>query len=134
MSANLNRDPDNRDMRRRLLHVGLILCLCSVALSPATQETVTADGVRSVTDVPADFDPTKPSLLILYACPNGNSIEMTMGAKLEPGMDWHYDIQHIAAQTRRLRQIDRQHNIILAVVEADTKSWAAWRKAHGEAN
>ena len=91
-------------------------------------------GVRAVANAPGDFDPNRPTRLVIYACPNGNSIEMTMGAKLEKGMDWHYDIQHIAAQTRKLRQIDADENIVVAVLEADTKSWPAWRNLRGDEN
>src|SRR3954469_8641233 len=58
---------------------------------------------RIVANAPGDFDPRKPTLLVFYACPNGNSIEQTLGCRLEPGMDWHFDIQHIAAQIRKLR-------------------------------
>ena len=50
------------------------------------------------------FDVSKPVGLALYALPNGNTIEQTVGKILEPGDDWHYDIQHIGAQTRFLRQ------------------------------
>jgi len=85
--------------------------------------------VRAVVNTPGDFDPNRPTLLIFYTCPNGNSIEHTYGCKLEPGMDWHYDIQHIAAQVRKLRQLDRDENIVVAVLEADKKSWPAWRIA-----
>src|SRR5262245_23647564 len=38
--------------------------------------------------------------LIIFATPNGNTIEQTLGAKMTEALDWHYDIQHIAAQTR----------------------------------
>src|SRR5205823_4762138 len=48
--------------------------------------------------------PAKP-LLILYALPNGNTAEQTIGKVIKPGEDWHYDIQHIAAQIRFLRQV-----------------------------
>src|SRR5947208_3539468 len=47
------------------------------------------------------FDPAKPTDLVIYSLPNGNSIEQTLGCQLAPGMDWHYNIQHIAAQTRK---------------------------------
>src|SRR5687768_18186132 len=60
----------------------------------------TDDGVRILLNAAGNFDPARPTNLILFALPNGNTIEWTMGARLEPGMDWHYDIQHIAAQVR----------------------------------
>ena len=89
-------------------------------------------GVRVVINSPAGIDATRPTHLIIFATPNGNSIENTFGALLEPEMDWHYDIQHIAAQTRKLRQIDPSANYVTAVIEPDTRSWPAWRKAHAD--
>ena len=45
-------------------------------------------------------------LLVFYALPNGNTIEQTIGKAIKPGDDWHFDIQHIGAQTRFLRGED----------------------------
>ncbi len=39
----------------------------------------------------------KHTQLILFALPNGNTTAQTMGKKMEPGDDWHFDIQHIKA-------------------------------------
>src|SRR4051812_34747259 len=36
----------------------------------------------------------KPTRLIVYALPNGNTLEQTLGCKMAEGLDWHYDIQH----------------------------------------
>lgn len=74
------------------------------------------------------FDSTTKTLLILYALPNGNSIEWTIGEKLKPGDDWHYDIQHIGAQTRFLREHYKDANIIVAYLMTDDKSWPKWTK------
>lgn len=74
------------------------------------------------------FDPTKKTLLILYALPNGNSIEWTIGKKLKQEEDWHFDIQHIGAQTRFLREHYKDANIIVAYLMTDGKSWPAWRR------
>jgi len=90
----------------------------------------TEDGVRVLINAGGDFDATKPTHLVLFALPNGNTIEWTWGGTLEPGMDWHYDIQHVGAQTRQLRSITKDENIVVALLEANTKSWPAWRKAH----
>lgn len=86
--------------------------------------------VRALVNSPATMDPVKPTCLILYALPNGNSIEMTAGKRMEPGLDWHYDIQHIAAQTRFLRTELHGKNIIVAYLESAGKSWPAWRQKH----
>ncbi len=74
------------------------------------------------------FDSAKKTLLILYALPNGNSIEWTIGKKIQPGDDWHFDIQHIGAQTRFLRENVKHANIIVAYLMTDGKSWPAWRR------
>lgn len=75
---------------------------------------------------------TKPVELIFYALPNGNTIEETIGKKPQAGDDWHYDIQHIGAQTRWLRQALTNRTIVVAYLEAGAKSWPAWRKTHSD--
>jgi hypothetical protein len=74
------------------------------------------------------FVPEKKTLLILYALPNGNSIEWTIGKKIKTGDDWHFDIQHIGAQTRFLRDVYKGANIIIAYLMTEEKSWPKWRK------
>jgi hypothetical protein len=90
------------------------------------------DG-RVLVDAPvADaFSPDKPVLLIFYALPNGNSIEQTFGKQLAPGDDWHFDIQHIGAQTRWLRAAVTNRTVVVAYLEAPAKSWPAWRREPG---
>jgi len=78
----------------------------------------------------ADFDPSKPTALALYALPNGNTIEQTVGKVLETGDDWHFDIQHIGAQTRFLRNHVDEYNLVTIYLEASQKSWPAWKAAH----
>lgn len=90
----------------------------------------TPEGVRIYTDAPGPIDPSKPTLVVFYATPNGNSVEQTLGSEMEPGLDWHYDIQHIAAQTRKLREVDTRENIVLVVVQPDDRSWPVWREKH----
>jgi len=86
--------------------------------------------VRVVVVAPpaADSDPGKPTRLLLYALPNGNTIEQTFGRRLKEGVDWHYGIQHIGAQTRRLRETVRDWNIVVAYLEAPSLSWPHWTK------
>jgi len=74
------------------------------------------------------FNPNKKTLLILYALPNGNTIEWTIGKKLKPGDNWYFDIQHIGAQTRFLREHYKDANIVVAYLITDGKSWPAWRR------
>jgi len=97
-----------------------------------TREIKTLDGVRIFIDAPPpeSFSAEKPVELIFYALPNGNTIEETIGRKPRPGDDWHFDIQHIGAQTRWLRQVLTNNTIVAACLQASTKSWPAWRKIH----
>jgi hypothetical protein len=134
----------------RMLHTCALSLLLLVALpvatavaavtnAPATQPaerfhwTTFDSGVRLCVVWPGTIDPTKPTLLVLYATPNGSTIEQTLGCASAPRLDWRYDIQHVAAQIRRLRQVDREHNIVLAVTQAPGLSWPAFRQAHSDA-
>ena len=67
-------------------------------------------------------------VLIVFATPNGNSAEWTLGGLRIPGSDWHYDIQHVLAQVSALRDHDPTTQYSLAVVQPFNKSWPAWRK------
>ena len=88
-------------------------------------------GVRVKINAPAEglMTPRKPVRLIFYALPNGNSTEWTFGKRMEEGDDWHFDIQHIGAQTRFLRAVDTLHSYVVVYLEAENRSWGAWRKA-----
>src|SRR4051794_20116618 len=52
-----------------------------------------ADEVRIAVNASNDFDPKKPTQLVIYALPNGNSIEQTIGCAEQQGVDWHFFIQ-----------------------------------------
>ncbi len=88
-------------------------------------------GIKIQINAPskADFDKSKPTKLVLYALPNGNSTDWTIGKLPAKGDDWHYHIQHIGAQTRYIRKQDQSCNWVTVYLEADTKSWGSWRKA-----
>ena len=88
-------------------------------------------GVRVRINAPAEvlMTPRKPVRLIFYALPNGNSTEWTFGKRMEQGDDWHFDIQHIGAQSRFLRAMDTLHSYVVVYLEAENRSWGAWRKA-----
>src|SRR6476620_11857033 len=105
---------------RRLLPLLILPGLVGAAPweGECVQQWTTDSQVRIVINSPAVVDETKPTELIVYATPHGNTIEQTLGCQMAPGMDWHYDIQHVAAQVRKLRQIDQTQNIVLACVEA----------------
>ncbi|HWH71603.1 MAG TPA: hypothetical protein VNT26_19680, partial [Candidatus Sulfotelmatobacter sp.] len=78
------------------------------------------------------FATGKKVLLIFYALPNGNTLDQTIGRTLHPGDDWHYDIQHIGAQTRFVRQLIQDRVVVVVYLENALKSWPAWRKKHGD--
>ncbi|HET6572839.1 MAG TPA: hypothetical protein VFG68_04495 [Fimbriiglobus sp.] len=87
-------------------------------------------GVRVRVNLPAAFDPGRPTWLVVYATPNGSTIEQTLGCRPAGDTDWRFDIQHVAAQVRRLREVTLGVNVALAVVEAEGLSWPAWRRRH----
>jgi hypothetical protein len=137
-------------MRRgyRLIPLFILLCLAGrlgakegihlrgAVTGPFLDEQVTSVTFQPDVKVYIDalsvdkFDPAKPTRLILYALPNGNTISQTWGKKMRPGLDWHYGIQHIGAQTRRLREIVADENIVVALLEAKGRSWPTWRGKH----
>jgi len=91
------------------------------------------DSFRMYHDVKITLDvPSyqyKQTTLILFALPNGNTTAQTMGKKLTPGDDWHFDIQHIKAQSSFLREKLKQ-NIVVAYLENNYKSWPLWKQKH----
>ncbi len=87
-------------------------------------------GTRILINAPLKgFEKDDRVLLILYALPNGNSIEQTFGKNLKEGDDWHFNIQHIGAQTRFLRNIIKDRTVVVAYFENSKKSWPAWNDA-----
>ena len=99
--------------------------ITSFTFDPEVKIHVNAPGQSS-------FTAGKRVLLIFYALPNGNTIDETVGKALQPSDDWHYDIQHIGAQTRFLRELIKDRVVVVVYLEADQKSWPAWRKQHGD--
>jgi hypothetical protein len=84
-------------------------------------------GTRVLINAPLNgFGSSDRVLLVLFALPNGNTIEQTVGKKLQEGDDWHYDIQHIGAQTRFLRKVISDRTLVVAYLENQRKSWPSW--------
>jgi hypothetical protein len=81
-------------------------------------------------DEPLPHPNKKPLLIILYALPNGNSTEQTMGKKTTASDDWHFDIQHIKAQTEFIRRSLKKQEIIVCYLENKYKSWPLWKQKH----
>jgi len=95
------------------------------AVDEQVREMRIEPGVRVLINHPASIDPAKPTTIVFYACPTGNTIEQTFGRAPGEGVDWRHDIQHAGAQIRRLREVDPGRNIVLVLLEAEGKSWPA---------
>jgi len=106
----------------------------SNAFGEVIEEMWPMEGVRGVVNSPRmdELSKGKPLKLVIYGLPNGNTIEQTAGRQLRPGDDWHFGIQHIAAQMRFVRAADTNHIWVVAYLEAAEKSWPAWRKKHAD--
>ncbi len=91
---------------------------------------------RVVVNIPSQgrLKKSRETRVILYALPNGNSIEQTEGLFFEDrekrDKEWRYDIQHIAAQVRFLRERDKRYNYIVIYLESTTKAWTSHASAH----
>jgi hypothetical protein len=84
-------------------------------------------GSRILINAPLKgFEKNNKVLLIFYALPNGNTIEQTFGKTLKEGDDWHFNIQHIGAQTRYLRQTIKNQTIVVVYLQAMQRSWSLW--------
>lgn len=83
-----------------------------------------------VVNAPLEMDAKKKTKMILYALPNGNDIEYTAGKVRKKDEDFRYDVQHIAAQTRWLRENKPQYNYVTVYLQASMRSWGTWRRLH----
>jgi len=92
--------------------------------------------VRIHVNAPLDEngEPARATRLIVFALPNGNTLEQSLGCQMKQGLDWHYDIQHVAAQIRLLRSITPNERIVLVCAEAPGLSWPTFRKNEPQAN
>ncbi len=91
-------------------------------------------GITLTFDEPADLNASKPTKIILFALPNGNTTAQTFGKNLSPGEDWHFNIQHIGAQTSFIRNADPKTNYIVVYFENNLKSWPGWRRKYAKAD
>jgi hypothetical protein len=87
-----------------------------------------ADSIRISIDYPGRLYRNKETIICFYALPNGNTTEQTMGKLMQPGDDWHFDIQHIAAQTQFIRKQLKQKNFIVIYLENKYRSWPGWKQ------
>jgi hypothetical protein len=115
---------------------GLLLLCVFFTLTSLSQQNDSVpffkmcNDVQITLDIPANYRPGKKTLLILYALPNGNSTAQTMGKKMKANDDWHFDIQHIKAQTEFIRNELKKKNIVVAYLENTFKSWPTWKAKH----
>ncbi|QDT29442.1 hypothetical protein Enr10x_47960 [Gimesia panareensis] len=72
----------------------------------------------------------KPNRVVLFATPNGNTIEQTLGCQKQEGRDWHFEIQQIAAQHRQWQAWNPHENLVMVCLEAKGLSWPGWRARH----
>jgi hypothetical protein len=101
----------------------------SPSKSEQVREIQFAEGARAIVVAPSgeNFDVKKSTVLVIFATPNGNTAEQTLGCKFTKGLDWHFDIQHVAAQWRLFQKHDTGRNTVLACVQAKNLSWPTWK-------
>jgi hypothetical protein len=101
----------------------------SIHTLPGEETTIFSPmkGVRVLIDAPSRLK--AKVRLVLFALPNGNTIEQTMGRKMQPDDDWHFDIQHIAAQTRFVRDSKKDESLVVAYIEAANHAWPTWLRS-----
>ena len=82
----------------------------------------------------AGTEATRPRRVMVFALPNGNTLEQTLGCEMAEGLDWHYGIQHVLAQTRLLRTLAPEEPLTLVCAEAGGLSWPSWRGSRPDGN
>lgn len=90
--------------------------------------------VNQPTATSPQTDEARPRRVMIFALPNGNTLEQTLGCQAAEGLDWHYDIQHVLAQTRLLRHLLPEEPLTLVCAEAEGLSWPAWRGSRADGN
>ena len=116
-------------MKRGWLLLPLFI-IYTVAQIHAQVSGWTTDSIRITIDQPADAPVKTETVICFYALPNGNTTEQTMGKHLKEGDDWHFDIQHIKAQTEFIRAQLTGKSFIVIYLENNLKSWPAWKQKH----
>lgn len=116
-------------MSKTLILYFLFITSKSIAQSNMRQFSM-YDDVKITIDVPKNYSAEQKSIIILYVLPNGNTTEQTMGKKIKKGDDWHFDIQHIKAQTNFIRKELKKQNIVVVYLENNYLSWPSWKTKH----
>lgn len=115
----------------------LISSILLFVVSPAFSQSGSIDSFRIHGDVKVTIDRPEmhwgwKTIVCFFALPNGNTTAQTMGKKMEAGDDWHYDIQHVRAQTAFIRQHLSKQDLVVIYLENDQKSWPSWKSKHRE--
>ncbi len=84
-------------------------------------------NTRILINAPLGITKKSKVLIVFYALPNGNAIEHTFGKRINNNEDWHYNLQHIGAQTRFLRKNANGPKLVTVYLETREKSWPAWK-------
>lgn len=113
----------------------ILLCLTGGRLSAQSPASQTDSfrmykEVKVTIDRPVLLNKNRPLHLIFYALPNGNSTAWTMGKRPGEREDWHFDIQHIRAQTAFIRQALPKENFVVIYLENDFKSWPSMKSKY----
>lgn len=123
-------------MYEKILFYCLLICHAWFELAAQHKAAIDSfrlyDEIKITIDRPPLFRKNKPTILVFYALPNGNTTEHTMGKKMQEGDDWRFDIQHIMAQTAFVRQMLRRENFIVIYLENKYLSWPAWKRNYPE--
>ena len=124
---------DSNNFKTSLLVIIFLICFSLISISQqkgSLQLIKLYDDVNITIDIPKNYPASRKTIIILYALPNGNTTEQTMGKKIKEGDDWHFDIQHIKAQTGFVRNELKKKNIVVVYLENDFKSWPLWKTKH----
>jgi len=118
----------------RLFIIILLVLICNFSFSQTDKSVIDSfrlyGDVKVTIDKPAGLSKHKKTIVTFFALPNGNSTEQTMGKQMQPGDDWHFDIQHIRAQTKFIRQQLPNRNFVVIYLENNYKSWPSWKQKH----
>ena len=117
-------------MIKAILAILLLICFL-----PGASQVISFnmyDDVIITLDKPENYSSKRKTQVIFFALPNGNTTAQTMGKKLAPGDDWHFDIQHIRAQTHYIRNELPKENIVVVYLENTYKSWPSWKSKNSD--
>ena len=112
-----------------LLHFLLFSVIAATAQSRIDSFRIYTD-IKITIDRPGNYSAARKTIITFFALPNGNSTEQTMGKKMQAGDDWHFDIQHIRAQTVFIRNCLPRINFVVIYLENSLRSWPGWKQKH----